>query len=99
MLVTIEVINKGTLNLLQSLEGMGLIQVKTSISQDSEETSQPLPENKQTWRWLYGCCKNSPQGSVDEFLARCREDKEYELAIEKREQEERARRASTKLPS
>jgi hypothetical protein len=41
-------------------------------------------------RWLRGCCKNQPGGSVDDFLTNCRSDKERELAIEKR-QEERPR--------
>ena len=44
-------------------------------------------------RWLRGCCKNVPGGSVEDFLARCREDKEHELAIEKRQKEERVRLA------
>jgi hypothetical protein len=44
-------------------------------------------------RWLRGCCKNLPGGSVDDFLAHCRSDKEQELAVEKRQEEERARRA------
>ena len=98
MLVTIEVINKGTLNLLQSLEGMGLIQVKTSISQDTEKCAQE-EEKYSSFLKLQGIHKNIPGASVENFLARCREDKEYELAIEKREQEERASRASTKLSS
>jgi len=32
-----------------------------------------------------------PGASVDEFLSQCHEDKERELAIEKRQQEERNR--------
>ena len=81
MLVTIEVINKGMLNLLQNLEGMGLIHVKTPVSQDDEKPDQ---NNKYDFRKLRGIHKGLPNGSVDEFLARCREDKEYELATEKR---------------
>ena len=42
---------------------------------------------------LRGIHKNIPGASVDEFLSRCREDKERELAIEKRQQEERNRHA------
>ncbi|MCL2068136.1 MAG: hypothetical protein FWG99_11825 [Treponema sp.] len=42
---------------------------------------------------LRGIHKNIPGASVDEFLSRCHEDKERELAIEKREQEERNRYA------
>jgi hypothetical protein len=44
-------------------------------------------------RWLRGCCKNQPGGSVDDFLTHCRSDKEQELAIEKRQEEERSHHA------
>ena len=96
MLVTIEVINKGTLNLLQSLEGMGLIHMKTPVSQDTGKPDQE-DEKYSSFLQLQGIHKNIKGASVEEFLTRCREDKEYELAIEKREQEERVRRASKKL--
>ena len=43
---------------------------------------------------LRGIHKNIPGASVDEFLSRCREDKERELAIEKRQQEERNHHAN-----
>ena len=43
---------------------------------------------------LRGIHKNIPGASVDEFLSRCREDKERELAIEKRQQEERKHRGN-----
>ena len=46
---------------------------------------------------LMGRYKGLPGASVDEFLARCREDKEYELALDRRRQEERAHYA--KVPS
>ena len=98
MLVTIEIINKGTLSLLQSLEGMGLIHVKTPVSQDAGKPAQE-DEKYSSFLQLQGIHKNIPGASVEEFLARCREDKEYELALEKREQEERARHASAKLSS
>jgi len=42
---------------------------------------------------LYGRHKGIPGASVDDFLARCREDKEYELALEERRLEERRRYA------
>ena len=90
MLVTIEVINKGTLSLLREMENLGLIHVRPSVSQSIASTS---PDDKRSNRWLKGCCKNLPEGSVDEFLARCRADKERELAIEKRQEEERSHRA------
>jgi hypothetical protein len=44
-------------------------------------------------RWLRGCCKNQPGGSVDDFLTHCHSDKEREIAIEKRQEEERSRHA------
>jgi hypothetical protein len=40
-----------------------------------------------------GCHKGIPGASVDDFLARCREDKELEFAIEERQLEERKRYA------
>ena len=68
-------------------------------AEEQPEAISTLPDKKQGWRWLYGCCKDFPHGSVDEFLAKSHEDKEYELAIEKRQEEERARLANAKLPS
>jgi len=44
------------------------------------------------FRWC-GCHKGIPGASVDDFFARCREDKELEFAIEKRQLEERKRYA------
>ena len=99
MQVTIEVKNKGTLNLLRELEVIGFIQVQTPVLKDTENSAQFFTEQKRDWRRFEGCCKNSSNGSVDEFLARCREDKKYELAIEQRDEEERARRAIAKLSS
>jgi len=96
MTVTVEVINEKTLNLLDALEGLGLIHVRSAVPQEAEMAVQ---ENPPSYQWLRGCCKNKPEGSVENFLARCREDKEYELAIEKRQEEERARRAKAKLSS
>ena len=74
------------------------------MNQDAETTVQENPppyagEDKRSFRWLRGCCENIPGGSVEDFLARCREDKEHELAIEKRQEEERARLAKAKLSS
>ena len=86
MTVTVEVINKGSINLLKEMENLGLINLRTSVSQISEKTSQ---ENKASYLSFRGCSKNQPGGSVDDFFARCREDKEHELAIEKRQEEER----------
>ena len=85
-----EVINKGSLNLLRSMESIGLIHLKPHISRDTEET---IPENKYSFRWMRGIYKGLPGASVDEFLAECRADKEREFAIEKREKEERAQYA------
>jgi len=63
----------------------------------SMETEINVQENPPPYQWLRGCCKGKPEGSVENFLARCREDKEYELAIEKRQEEERARLANAKI--
>jgi len=97
MTVTVEIMNHGTLNLLRDLENLGLIHVQPFVSQDADTTAQ---ENPPPYQWLRGCCKNKPEGSVENFLMRCREDKEHELAIEKRQEEERTRRrANAKLSS
>ena len=90
MTVTVELINKGSLNLLKEMENLGLINLHTSVSLNSEKTSQ---ENKASYLSFRGCSKNLPGGSVDDFLARCREDKEHEFAIERRQEEERERLA------
>jgi len=96
MTVTVEIMNRGSLNLLKELENLGLIHLQPSVPQNAAETAGEVPP---PYQWLRGCCKNVPEGSVDDFLARSREDKEYELAIEKRQEEERVRRASANLPS
>jgi hypothetical protein len=97
MTVTVEIMKHGTLNLLRALEKLGLIHVQPSVPQDAGEI---VHEEEPPYQWLRGCCKDKPEGSVDNFLARCREDKEYELAIERRQEEERARRrADAKLSS
>jgi len=87
MTVTVEVMNQKTLNVLDALESVGLIHVKHPVPQDVPKTT----EKASPYQWLRGCCENKPGASVEDFLARCREDKEYELAIEKRQEEERAR--------
>ena len=96
MNLTVEVKEQAVINLLNDLESLGLIHVKPDVSQDKEKVAE---KNYDAFMALRGCCKNVPGGSVDEFLARCREDKEYELAIEKRQEEERARLAKAKLSS
>ena len=90
MTVTIEVINQGTLNLLRDMEGLGLIHVNSPIpSQAAEKTEQ---EEKPSYHRLMGIHKNIPGASVEDFFARCRADKEHELEIERRQEEERAAR-------
>jgi hypothetical protein len=68
---------------------------------DAEEvdTEPPTPtqnhtsDGEDTFLRFMGCHKGIPGASVDDFLARCREDKEYELALEERQFEERKRYA------
>ena len=74
--------NPGTLNLLKDMEGLGLIHMQPPAL--SENAKNP-PERSRTYRDLQGCCKNLPGGSVDQFLANCRTDKERELATEERD--------------
>ena len=90
MTLTIELKNQGTLNLLRELESLGLIHMQSPPGNIQRESGHSK-------RWLRGCCKDLPEGSVDEFLARCRIDKQLELAIEKRQEQENNHRA--KLPS
>ena len=96
MTVTIEIKKPGTLNLLRELENLGLIHVRPSVSQDAENDAQ---EDKYSFQQLRGIHKGIPGASVEAFFARKREDKEYELVIEKRQEEERARLARAKLSS
>ena len=77
----------GAFNLLRDLENLGLIHVQPSVSQD---TGEIVHEEEPPYQWLRGIHQGIPGGSVEDFLARKREDKEHELAIEKRQEEERA---------
>ena len=76
---------QGTLNLLRDMEYLGLIHMLSPTKKDNEKA---IPEDNRSNRWLRGYCKNLPEGSVDEFLARCRADKEQEFSIEQRQQKE-----------
>jgi hypothetical protein len=78
MTVTIKVLNKGTFNLLRNMENLGLIHMQNSMQSDTENTTL---QDKRHNRWLQGCCKNLPGGSVEDFLAACRIDKQRELAM------------------
>jgi hypothetical protein len=96
MTVTVEIMNPGSLNLLNAMENIGLIHVQPSVPQNTGET---VHEEEPPYQWLRGIHQGIPGGSVEDFLARKREDKEHELAIEKRQEEERARLANTNLSS
>jgi hypothetical protein len=91
MIMTIEVVNPKSINLLRGMEDLGLIHVQAPASTEAE-CEEKSSIGACSALWLRGSCKNLP-GSVDEFLARCRADKEHELAIEKRQEEERNHRA------
>ena len=97
MILTIEVIDNTAINTLSDLESKGLIHVKPAVTQNNEKSTDL--GDKYSFLQLRGIHKNIPGASVEEFLARCREDKEYELAIEKHQEEEHARLASAKLHS
>jgi len=89
MTVTIEIIKHGTLNLLRDMESLGLIHVNPPIPpQTAEKTKQ---EEEPSWHRLMGIHKNLHGSSVDNFLADCRADKEHELEIDRRREEERKR--------
>ena len=84
MNMTIEVMNKKTINILRDMEGLGLLQI---------HPSKTIPEVTRSYRQFRGCCMSLPGGSVNEFLKNCRADKEREFAIEKRQTEESSRHA------
>jgi hypothetical protein len=91
MTVTVEVMNQRTFDLLRAIEGLGLIHVNAPVQPHAaEKTAQ---DETPSYHRLRGCSKDIPGGSVEDFLARCREDKEHELEIERRQEEERARHA------
>ncbi len=98
MTVTVEVKNKKTLNLLNDLENLGLIHLQPPVPQNPEKTAE---EDKRSFAdRYYGIHAGLHKGTVEDFLADCRADKEREFAIEKRQDEERARRlANATLPS
>jgi hypothetical protein len=75
--------------------------VKHQVSADTAAEASPpyAEEDKNSYQWMRGIHAGIPGASVEDFLARCREDKEHELAIEKRQEEERARRANENLSS
>jgi hypothetical protein len=79
MTITIEVINQKTINLLREMEKLGLIHMQISVPHVVENT---IFDNERSNRWLRGCCKNLPEGSVDDFFERCRADKKCELGKE-----------------
>jgi len=98
MTVTVEVKNQRTFDLLRAIEGLGLIHVNSAEKTNQEGNLRPLGSvedqgEKLSYHWLRGCHKNIPGASVEDFLARSRADKEHELEIERRQEEERARRA------
>jgi len=53
---------------------------------------QGSTEDKKPFRWMRGIHAGLHKGTVEDFLADCHADKERELAIEKRQEEERTRR-------
>jgi hypothetical protein len=91
MTVTVEVKNQRTLDLLKAIEGVGLIHVNSPIPANTAEKAGQ--EEIPPYHWLRGAHKGLHNGTVEEFLADCRADKEHEFEIERRQEEERARRA------
>jgi hypothetical protein len=82
MTVTVELKNQKTYDLLRAIEGLGLINVNSPVPPQTAEKA--VHEETPPYQWLRGCCKGIPGGSVEDFLARSRTDKEHELEIEKR---------------
>jgi len=92
MYLTVEIINDGAINLLNDLESLGLVRVKPAVSQGTKKTV--TDEQYASFLKLRGIHAGIPGASVENFLAECREDKKRELAIEKREEEERESRSA-----
>jgi hypothetical protein len=93
MIITVEIINPGTLDLLRDLENMGLIHLQPFEGDHSQKTAEPTQETLPSYHRLRGIHKSIQGGSVEDFLMRSRADKEHELKIEKHREEERDRRA------
>ena len=68
-------------------------QADTELVDTEPPTQNHASDGEDTFLRFMGCHKGIPGASVDDFLARCREDKEYELALEERQFEERKRYA------
>jgi len=98
MTVTVKVSNHKALNLLKDLENLGLIHLQYSAESVDENNTDFVQESTPSYNWLRGSCKNH-SGSVDEFLAHSHKEKEHEMAIEKRLQEESAHFANKELSS
>ncbi|MCL2879725.1 MAG: hypothetical protein FWF29_05715 [Treponema sp.] len=96
MIVNIEVIRPEALNLLRDLESLGLIHVQPEATLDNAET---VKENTPPYQKLRGIHKNIQGASVNNFFARCHEDKKYELAKDKQREKERACHANAKFSS
>jgi hypothetical protein len=89
MTVTVEVKNQKTFDLLRAIEDLGLIHVNSPIPQKTDDKTEQ--KEKPSYHSLMGCHKGIPGASVEDFFARSRADKEHELEIEKRQEEERRR--------
>jgi len=91
MTVTVEVSNPKTFDLLRAIEGLGLIHVNYPVTPQTAEME--VHEEPPPYLRLMGCHKGLHNGTVEDFLADCRKDKEHEFEIERRQEEERARLA------
>jgi hypothetical protein len=93
MIVTVEIKNQKTFDLLRAIEGLEFINVNSPGPPQTAEIT--IHEKTPPYKWLRGCCKGIPGSSVEDFITCSRTDKEHELEIEKHQEEERARRADT----
>ena len=84
MMLTIQVRNQDTLNLLRNMENLGLINIQTAEHRSNValDIEKKTDEENNSYNKLRGINKNLPGASVDEFLKRCYTDKERELALE-----------------
>jgi len=69
-------------------EGLATLTFASAVTKPSIPQNNASDNNDAPFLRWFGCHKGVPGASVDDFLARCREDKERELALEERQIEE-----------
>ena len=80
MIITVDVKNQITLNLLRNLESLGLIHLKPPAPENAATSAGDMPEAPQKANpWLRGWSEASGD-TMEAYFERKRRDKEEELA-------------------